>query len=129
MRSLMGSGQHLLNHPPPSVESVIAVDAGGVFIVSRAGMRDERAFSNDEADAALGSPPVIAGDILTRHASGRHGASHSAFAAHAAMALIVIVPLALTSVALEIFLAGDENLSALEAAMAISGSAKPGPTK
>src|SRR5258705_12092458 len=67
---------HLLNHPPPSVESVIAVDAGGVFIVSRAGMRDERTFSNDEADAALGSPPVIAGDILTRHASGRHGAGH-----------------------------------------------------
>src|ERR1700730_4821294 len=67
---------HLLNHPPPSLESVIAVDAGGVFIVSRAGMRDERAFSNDEADAALGSPPVIAGDILTRHASGRHGAGH-----------------------------------------------------
>src|SRR3984893_12892432 len=67
---------HLLNHPPPSLESVIAVDAGGVFIVSRAGMRDERAFSNDEADAALGSPPVIAGDILTRHASGRHGTGH-----------------------------------------------------
>jgi hypothetical protein len=66
----------LLNHAPPSVEGVIAVDAGGVFIVSRAGMRDERTFSNDEADAALGSPPVIAGDILTRHASGRHSAGH-----------------------------------------------------
>jgi hypothetical protein len=39
-------------------------------------MRDERAFRNDEADAALGSPPVIAGDILTRHAAGRHGAGH-----------------------------------------------------
>jgi hypothetical protein len=39
-------------------------------------MRDERAFSNDEADAALGSPPVIAGDILTRHAAWRHGAGH-----------------------------------------------------
>jgi hypothetical protein len=67
---------HLLNHPPPSVESVIAVDAGGVFIVSRAGMRDERAFSYDEADAALGSPPVITGDILTGHAPRRHGAGH-----------------------------------------------------
>ena len=67
---------HLLNHPPPSVERGIAVDAGGVFIVSRAGMRDERAFRNDEADAALGPPPVIAGDILARHASGRHGAGH-----------------------------------------------------
>jgi hypothetical protein len=39
-------------------------------------MRNERAFSNDEANAALGSPPVITGDILTRHASGRHGAGH-----------------------------------------------------
>ena len=39
---------HLLNHPPQSVESVIAVDAGSVFIVSRARM----------------------------HASGRHGAGH-----------------------------------------------------
>ena len=67
---------HLLNHSPPSIESVIAVDAGGVFIVSRAGMRDERALSNDEAHAALGSSPVIARDILTRHASGRHGAGH-----------------------------------------------------
>src|SRR6266403_6136269 len=67
---------HLLNNSPPSLESVIAVDAGGVFIVSRAGMRDERAFSNDEADAALGSSPVITGDILTRDASGRHGAGH-----------------------------------------------------
>jgi len=45
------------------------------------------------------------------------------------MALIVIVLLALTSAALEIFLAGNESLSAIEAAMAISGSTKPGPTK
>ena len=51
------------------------------------------------------------------------------FVAHAAMALIVIVLLALTSAALEIFLAGNESLSAIEAAMAISGSTKPGPTK
>jgi hypothetical protein len=54
--------------------------------------------------------------------------SHWGFAAHAAMALIVIVLLALTSAALEIFLSGDESLSALEAAMAI-GFTKPGPTK
>src|SRR5712675_1101961 len=67
---------HLLNHAAPSVERVIAVDAGSVFIVSRAGMRDERTFGNDEADTALGSPPVIAGDILIRHAAGRHGAGH-----------------------------------------------------
>ena len=67
---------HLLNHAPPSVEGVIAIDAGGVFIVSRAGMRNERTFGNDEADTAFGSTPVIAGDVLTRHASGRHGAGH-----------------------------------------------------
>src|SRR5262249_33480956 len=53
--------------------------------------------------------------------------SHWGFAAHAAMALIVIVLLTLTSAALEIFLSGDESLSALEAA--ISASTKPGPTK
>jgi len=55
--------------------------------------------------------------------------SHWGFAAHAAMALIVIVLLALTFATLEIFLAGDESLSALEAATAMSASAKPGPTK
>jgi hypothetical protein len=37
--------------------------------------------------------------------------------------------LTLTSAALETFLSGDESLSALEAAMAISGSTKPGLTK
>src|SRR5258705_2228289 len=67
---------HLLNDSTPSRERVIAVDAGGIIIVSGARMRDERAFSNDEADAALGSPLVITGDILTRHASGRHRARH-----------------------------------------------------
>ncbi len=39
-------------------------------------MRDERTFCNDETYAALGSPSVIAGDVLTRHASGGHGAGH-----------------------------------------------------
>src|SRR5258708_37037997 len=67
---------HLFNHPPPSVESVMAVDAGGVFIVSRAGMRDERTFGNDEADAALGSPPAVAVSILTRRPSGRPALGH-----------------------------------------------------
>jgi hypothetical protein len=65
----------------------------------------------------------------SRKIAGQPSLSHSGFAAHAAMALIVIVLLALTSAALEISLAGDESLSALEAAMAISGSTKPGPTK
>ena len=37
------------------------------------------------------------------------------------MALIVIVLFTLTFAALEVFLSGDESLSALEAAMAISG--------
>jgi hypothetical protein len=45
------------------------------------------------------------------------------------MALIVIVLFTLTFAALEVFLSGDESLSALEAAMAISGPTKPGPTK
>jgi len=45
------------------------------------------------------------------------------------MALVVIVLLALTSAGLEVLLSGDESLSALEAATAISGSTKPGPAK
>jgi hypothetical protein len=40
------------------------------------------------------------------------------FAAYAAMALIVIVLLTLTFAGLEIFLSGDESLSAVEVAMA-----------
>src|SRR6266404_6894403 len=67
---------HLLNDSTPSRERLITVDTGRIVIVSGARMRDERAFSNDEADAALGSPLVITGDILTRYASGRHGAGH-----------------------------------------------------
>src|SRR5262249_16630688 len=57
------------------------------------------------------------------------GISHWGLAAHATMALVVIVLLALTSAGLEVFLSGDESLSALEAVMAISGSTKPGPAK
>ena len=45
--------------------------------------------------------------------------NHWAFAAQVAMALIVIVLFTLTFAALEIFLLGDESLSALEAAMTI----------
>ena len=45
--------------------------------------------------------------------------SYWAFAVQAAMALIVIVLLTLTFAALEVFVLGDETLSALEAAMAI----------
>ena len=41
------------------------------------------------------------------------------FAIHTTMALIVIVLLTLTFAALEVFVLGDETLSALEAAMAI----------
>jgi hypothetical protein len=45
-------------------------------------------------------------------------ASRWGFAAHAAMALIVIVLFTLTSAALETFLSGYESLSALRATMA-----------
>ena len=45
--------------------------------------------------------------------------SHWGFAVQAIMALIVIVLLTLTFAALEVFVLGDESLSALEAAMAI----------
>ena len=55
--------------------------------------------------------------------------THWGFAAHAAMALIVIVLCTLAVAALEVFLSGDESLSALEAAMAISGPTKSAPTK
>jgi hypothetical protein len=56
---------------------------------------------------------------LASHAShtGEPSLSHWAFAAHAAMALIVIVLSTLTLAALEVFLSGDESLSALEAAV------------
>jgi len=45
--------------------------------------------------------------------------SHWRFAALVAMALIVIVLLTLTLAALEVFLSGDQSLSALEAAMMV----------
>ncbi len=43
--------------------------------------------------------------------------SHWGFAAQVAMALIVIVLLTFTLAALEVFLSGNESLSALEAAI------------
>jgi ABC-type uncharacterized transport system permease subunit len=55
----------------------------------------------------------------SRKIAGEPSLSHWGFAAHAAMALIVIVLLALTFAGLEVFLSGDKSLSALEAAMAI----------
>ena len=71
---------------------------------------------------------------LASHASSRKVAgelNQLGFAAHAAMALIVIVLLALTFADLETFLSGDESLSALEATMATGGSTKlkTGPTR
>jgi hypothetical protein len=67
----------------------------------------------------------------SRKIAGEPSLSHSGFAAHAAMALLAIVLLTLTFAGLEIFLSGDESLSALEAAMATGGSTKlkPGPAK
>jgi hypothetical protein len=50
--------------------------------------------------------------------AGSPSLSHWGFAAHAAMALLVIVLLTLTFAALETFLSGDESLSAVEVAMA-----------
>jgi hypothetical protein len=61
--------------------------------------------------------------------AGEPSLDHWGFAVHTAMALMVIVLFTLTFAALEVFLSGDESLSALEAAMAISGPTKPGPTK
>jgi ABC-type uncharacterized transport system permease subunit len=51
--------------------------------------------------------------------AGEPSLSHWGLAAQAAMTLVVIVLLALTFAGLEIFLSGDESLSAIEAAMAI----------
>jgi len=56
---------------------------------------------------------------VSRIITGEPALSHWAFAVQAAMALIVIVLLTLTFAALEVFVLGDETLSALEAAMAI----------
>jgi len=56
---------------------------------------------------------------LSRIITGEPALSHWGFAAQAVMALIVIVLLTLTFAALEVFVLGDETLSALEAAMAI----------
>jgi len=45
--------------------------------------------------------------------------THWGFAVQAAMALIVIVLFTLTFAALEVFVSGDQSLSAIEAAMGI----------
>ena len=49
--------------------------------------------------------------------AGEPSLSHWGFAAQAAIAPTVIVLLTFTLAALEVFLSGDESLSALEAAM------------
>jgi len=56
---------------------------------------------------------------VSRTITGEPALSHWGFAVQAIMALIVIVLLTLTFAALEVFVLGDESLSALEAAMAI----------
>jgi hypothetical protein len=62
---------------------------------------------------------------LSRKIAREPSLSYSAFAAHAAMALIVIAFLALTFATMEKFLSGDESLSALEAAAASSMWSRP----
>ena len=49
--------------------------------------------------------------------AGEPSLNYWGFAVHTAMALIVIVLFTLTFAALEVFLSGDQSLSALEAAM------------
>jgi len=55
-------------------------------------------------------------DLATSHAA-EASASHWPFAIYTTIALIVIVLLTLTIAALEVFLSGEEGLSAIEAAM------------
>jgi hypothetical protein len=61
--------------------------------------------------------------------AGEPSLDYWGLAVHTAMALVVVVLFTLTFAALEVFLSGDESLSAVEAAMAVSGSIKPGPTR
>jgi hypothetical protein len=56
-------------------------------------------------------------NLTSRIITGEPSLGHWGFAAQAAIALIVIVLLTLVFVGLEVFLSGDESLSALEAAM------------
>jgi hypothetical protein len=56
-------------------------------------------------------------NLTSRIITGEPSLSHWGFAAQVAMAFIVIVLLTLTFAALEVFLSGDESLSALEAAL------------
>ena len=66
---------------------------------------------------------VSTGDIMQRSLdlatprAGEPSVSHWGFATQVAMALIVIVLLALTIAAMEVFLSGDASLSAVEASM------------
>ena len=85
----------------------------------------------EAAHMSIGHRPSRGGRNAPGHRkiAGEPSLSHWGFAAHPAMALIVVVLLALTFASLETFLSSDQSLNALEAAMAIGGSTKPGPTK
>ena len=77
------------------------------------------------ADGGMGNENST-GDIMQRSLdlatsqAGEPSVSHWGFATPVAIALIVIVLLTLTFAALEVFLSGDESLSALEAVMGIT---------
>ena len=77
------------------------------------------------ADGGMGNESST-GDImqhsldLATSQAGEPSVSHWGFATQAAIALIVIVLLTLVFAALEVFLSGDESLSAIEAAMGIT---------
>ena len=62
-------------------------------------------------------PSLKLASQFSRSITGEPSLGHWGFAAQVAMALIVIVLLTLTFAALEVFLSGDQSLSALEAAM------------
>ena len=62
-------------------------------------------------------PSLKLASQFSRSITGEPSLGHWGFAAQVAMALIVIVLLTLVFAALEVFLSGNESLSALEAAM------------
>jgi hypothetical protein len=62
-------------------------------------------------------PSLKLASQFSRIITGEPSLSHWGFAAQVAMALILIVVLTFTLAALEVFLSGNESLSALEAAI------------
>ena len=69
-------GVHLVGHPLPAGQLLLAVEARDVAVVQRGGAVHARALCDDQTHLAGGPAAIVLGHLLGHHAVGREGPGH-----------------------------------------------------